>query len=701
MNMGKQIRTEDAFVRHAVDLRRPELCAVRQAVRTGDYETAWESLIAHFRKRKHLHDPAVNQLRQDSNLLRRHPGPRKHKGSGRDEVLQQFRSKGTVDWDRGTRVNRKDYEKYWGRNRLGSLSVLTREALATGRAKQRKLVADIFLDWFDSCPTPKLPINRWTKLELDGFAWRELEVALRGRFLVTLFFATLAWTDVAPRFRRALLLSIRQSVEYLKSQFACAGFHRGNHEASHAMPRIAVGTLLPELRGASAYLRTGLSILRQHIERDHHKDGVQKEHSPSYHQMVIGIYRNPWEVLRANRKPVPKWLPQTLDKMQDFLLYATTPEGKLASINDSRPAPSESVRRHFAKVLRRPELLAVEGETPKQKLPPTSRAFRSAGLAFMRSSWDKDATYVVLDASGCGGSHWHPGKPNLIIHAGDQKLAPDPELGSYDDPTFVSYFHTGTSHNTILVDGIGDGVPNSPWHFDHTSQAKLTFFHAGKNIDIARGMTDGFRRLKPPVDVTRTVVFVKPHLLFVHDRVVSKGPHHYEWLLHLVPQKPVVDKGKKTLRTNLSGPFQLLCQPAPGMQEKLACLTVRQGYFRNQIGPDRWWNPPKRGRKPELLARAPYGVWDQKAAGTTTFDFVLQILTKRAQPCSVTNLDTSARAGTAAYCIRAGRKIVTLLFDDRSSSRRKPLVAGGFRLAGRLGVALGRELVSDGTLLRL
>jgi hypothetical protein len=367
------------------------------------------------------------------------------------------------------------------------------------------------------------------------------------------------------------------------------------------------------------------------------------------------------------------------------------------------------MRRRVADVLGRPDLLTVEdgGKATGKRAPHTSRAFKHAAFAFMRSAWEEDATYVVLDASNHASGHWHAGKPNLIVHAGDQVLACDPQLATYDDPSFWKYFHTARGHNTVLVDGRGDGTPSDFWRYEHVSHPELTFFRAGRAADIARATTDGFKRLKSPVAFERTVVFVKPGLVFVHDVLVSKGEHDYEWLLHLVPQKPLVNRKAMSMSTALGGAFELLCAPAPGAAAGLAGPRITRGKYANRTGGmsagrGPHWSPPKKGREPALLVDAPYGVWRRRGKGRVTFDFVLQVLPKAREPVPVERVEASARSGAAAYRARTAGGEVLVLFDDRAKRSCRPLTGGGVKLAGRVGVAIrsgkGRELLADGVL---
>jgi hypothetical protein len=471
---------------------------------------------------------------------------------------------------------------------------------------------------------------------------------------------------------------------------AVDGLTPGNHQTHHALPLMAAGLLLPELRGARRVERLGLRLLREHLRIDHDRDGVLNENSPGYHVAVTHFYLNTAELLHANDAEPPAWLTRAIGKMGAFVLHATAPDGRLLTVNDSRPRRSVSLRRQLAAVTGQAGLLALEGECDPADAPPPSRAFDEAAFAMLRSGWGPDDTLVVLDASNQASGHWHPGKPNLIIHAGDAALACDPGFASYDDPSFWNYFRTGRGHNTVLVDGEGDGIADRPWQFSHISNLRLTHFATSELADAAAATTDGFHRMNPPVDFERAVVFVKPDLVFVHDVLASRGKHKYEWLLHLTPQQPVADRKAGTLDTALGGRFELRCEPAPAAADGLSGPVVHAGKFPLRERPTKpllSGDVSAAGEDQALVQSAPYGVWTRTGSGRVTFDFVLHVLKDGAEPTSVERIP--ARGNVAAFRAKRPDGDVLLWFDDRRAPRRA-LTLDGRRVAGRAGAIRDR-----------
>ncbi len=636
------IREEDRFLREALNPRHTGLRSVRQALRRGDTEGAWQALMAHFAQREEPRDPAAAAWEQETSAA----AIRQATASAADN-LSAWRLHGRVDWDGANKPPRDAWEKYWSRNGLSHLRAWTAAAAAADRAELRAAAARGFLEWYRDCPVPDLPHGQYWVQDTHGFAWREIEVAVRGRLLITVFLTAVKWPDAPPAFTRSLLLSIRQHLDYLRTYYDELGFVEGNHQNHHAQAPLAAGVLLPELKGAPAWRALGLRIYREHLASDFDEDAVQNEYCPAYHGNMLSIYLDAYDVMKTNGVRMPSWMERAVRGMSVFMLHSSAPDGWQLPINDSRPVRSAPLRRRAAGRLEMPELLAPESGRHR---PPLDRAYFPAGLAVMRSSWDADAVFVALDATKPNSGHWHPGKPNLFIQAGGRPLAAEHIFASYDDPSFWNYFHQGLAHNTVLVDGKGDGEPDIPWCWRHTrdSRPELTFFKSAGQTAVARAATDGFRRLSPPVAFTRTVIFSKPSLVFVRDELTSRGEHDYQWLLHFMPGRIVPLPQERGVTTAFGGgAAELCCRPLDGADSPLTGPRIETGWTRNETEgfscTDRkYWTPPPANGRPALLAKAPYAVW-QRTGRRVTFEFALQILRPGERPLDMREIGAQWR----------------------------------------------------------
>ncbi len=166
------------------------------------------------------------------------------------------------------------------------------------------------------------------------------------------------------------------------------------------------------------------------------------------------------------------------------------------------------------------------------------------GLSLMRGAWSRDAVYVSLQLGPRRAiDHQHEDQGHFEVWRGADALLVDggPDEG---DATI--------NHNTLLVDDgkqIENYSPNQGvWGF----AVPASDFGDDGRVAVARGdfaeayapscVEDGCTK-RSVEQAQRTLVFVRPSLVVVEDRVrVADAKHGVRWLAH-VPVAPAVDDG--------------------------------------------------------------------------------------------------------------------------------------------------------------
>ena len=153
-----------------------------------------------------------------------------------------------------------------------------------------------------------------------------------------------------------------------------------------------------------------------------------------------------------------------------------------------------------------------------------------AGDAVFRSSWDTDATYMLLRgehgrARAQGLGHEHPDETSFIIYAAGEMLALD---AGYINFTNHSKVNQGRNHNVILVDG--EGPPNvivENQSIDGGNDAFIENTFVSSFLDYAE-----VRAAYADVDVRRSVMFVDHNYFVIADELRDDLSHVYQWRLH-------------------------------------------------------------------------------------------------------------------------------------------------------------------------
>jgi hypothetical protein len=162
---------------------------------------------------------------------------------------------------------------------------------------------------------------------------------------------------------------------------------------------------------------------------------------------------------------------------------------------------------------------------------PDSRLFEGTGQAYLNTELtDASESVQVVFKSSPFGTYSHGYEANnsfLIWGYGERLLIRSGYRDSYGSDHHSGWMWSTRSVNNITVNGKGQ--------FRRTSRAigEITDFKTTPAIDIVVGETaDAYE-----VDLerfTRTIIFVKPELVIVYDRLIAAEPSTFEYWLHAI-----------------------------------------------------------------------------------------------------------------------------------------------------------------------
>lgn len=159
------------------------------------------------------------------------------------------------------------------------------------------------------------------------------------------------------------------------------------------------------------------------------------------------------------------------------------------------------------------------------------------GQVYARSSWDTDATWVHLAAGPYTESHAHRDKGSIMFYRGEW-LAYDQNILSHS-----GLRQEEESHNLVRIVDAGETVPQR----EGADPADLLALAEGDGwlyaaVDVTPIYDD-----HPAVDrVEREMVFIKPDVLVVFDRVDTSGASQRIWQLN-TPIQPTLNGTTATI----------------------------------------------------------------------------------------------------------------------------------------------------------
>jgi hypothetical protein len=219
--------------------------------------------------------------------------------------------------------------------------------------------------------------------------------------------------------------------------------------------------------------------------------------------------------------------------------------------------------------------------TPLPAGTPNSLYLPSTGWVAMHSALadDKRTSVYFKSAPPPFGAfnHAHADQNSFVVNAGGQRLAIESGYyDSYKSPHWRKWLHQTRAKNAITYDG---GKGQLYYEQDNRmGYGAITRFAAAPGHDLVTGEAaqayGGALR-----QARRTLVYVRPNLIVVHDKLASDTPRQWEWNIHALSKMDVLSNQK----IRISSEKESLCV------EMLAAPALRFSQT------SEWTEAPKRG----------------------------------------------------------------------------------------------------------
>ncbi len=407
-----------------------------------------------------------------------------------------------------------------------------------------KELCDQWVDWVEKNPVPLFTSGN------SSYTWRTIECGIRQ---------SSTWPDCLYRvldsehFTPEVAAVVTKSmIEHARHLMAWPS-RGGNWLTMESNGLGTIGILLPEMKEAEDWLKTGLG--RQYAELDNqvYPDGTQIELTTGYHQVSLSNFLGLASTALLNDIPLPGDYYTKLRRMFEYNLYVQMPNGKTPSLNDGGTSDIKRSMQTAFELYGDP-LFDWAASGGKRGNPPetTSHFFPYGGQMVMRSGWQPDARYLIMDAGPFGYGHQHEDKLSLMMYAFGKIQLIDPGNYHYDSSPWRKYTIDTPAHNTVMVDDQSQhrrGLPRETFLVDEPSATNV--WQTSERLDYGAGQYDEGYGKKNEIQVThrRQVLFVKPLYWLVVDSLDAEGPHRYESLFHFDADEAELDAGGPTVRT--------------------------------------------------------------------------------------------------------------------------------------------------------
>jgi heparan-sulfate lyase len=450
-----------------LDLERPGLEAVRDAVARDDEAGAFAELLAHYRRVYPLPEQAPQASTTSHSVadnIAKHIfqwGPYEAYDYGADMDWASD-PRGDIEWVAAV------YRFYWAR-------VLARAYAATGDETYAAAFVELASDWI-----AKHPLEEHTRVHpvydhWKGFAWLDIQTGIRATNLCSVFPTLVHAEAFTPEFLGVFLASLydhQVKTERLPMQRV--------HNKAIFEQRGFINILhtFPEFRDAERWMALALERTSANLLAQTTTDGVQREWSQNYH---LGVLNDAVEIMgRADTLgvPVPEAYRARVRAMHEYLFATVTPDLGFMMFGDaSRPIdlPDDRARWQLHSMLMEAAAFlddpkyAARAQGRLEALPAQkSYAFPEAGMYVMRDAWGPEQIYYTLHCSKRGiSSHDQRDNGTFELYAYGRWLMNDSGYYTYGhDPEGRAWHRQTSVHQTLTLDGRDSEVDGRHllWH---------------------------------------------------------------------------------------------------------------------------------------------------------------------------------------------------------------------------------------------
>lgn len=529
--------TDEQFFGECLDLNQEDLKEVGAWVKQRDYGKARHAFAEHVRKSLQPDRFFTIPFEWPENIFF-YPGESEEEIADR-VCTGELISCGTpckfgdhVDWFANPTYN-KYAEWTWQLSRHNEWKILARVYRKTGDEKYAKACADLFESWVQQAVCPD---------DTEGFrtlCWRTIECGIR---------MGANWPYVLYSFYRSPAFTDDVLVDWYKSVYE-HGVRLHDHHMSgnwlimemNGLAHISI--LYPEFKQAGEWHAFAFRMLGEELKKQIYPDGFQYELSTGYHDVVINNFQRLIRTARAFEVEVPELFYQILENAALIDVKLMMPDGRVPDINDGNWKESAKLLEPKLELFPDNPLIRYvvtdgqRGEEPSYH----SCVLPYSGFMVMRSGWEKNAVWGLLDCAPFGKGHQHEDKLSFLMHANGKLLLTEGGNYAYDTSKMRDYVLSTRAHNTIQVDHMGQNrrkyysweeedirkKADMDYGFSETVDYAEAVYHEGYGEDVDKTISH-----KRAVYFLKTVDQTVPFFVVV-DRMKADREHTYELLWHM------------------------------------------------------------------------------------------------------------------------------------------------------------------------
>ena len=323
-----------------------------------------------------------------------------------------------------------------------------------------------------------------------------------------------------------------------------------------------MGVMYPFMKDMNYWREFAIQTMVEELDYQIQPDSMQVELTTGYHGGIIGNYRKVGKILEHYGYAMPEKFTSYLKLLYSMYYRISRPDRKTPGLNDGGEASAISYSQSALGLFPDDQIFKFFATDGKEGKEPDFKSliFENSGFVVMRTDWTNDAIWAMLDAGPEGHAHMHEDKLAVQLYAYGESMLADIGFYAYDTSDMRKYDTSSFSHNTGIVDGMGQNrTKNHNWSNPQPRKIQDFGYRFDEDIEVGEGeYNEGYGNNLTPVTHKRKLIFfkkglgsLKPFLVVLDDFESNDEKEHlYEILFHY-PKVPVT-----ALKHSVKGTFE-------------------------------------------------------------------------------------------------------------------------------------------------
>ena len=360
-------------------------------------------------------------------------------------IMHDFGGTDKVDWESNPTYN--GYVEWpYQLNRHHEFRCLGRVYRDTGDEKYAIAFANLIRSWIESCECPE---------DLSGYStktWRTIEAGMR--MIRSWHYAIHAFLH-SPSIDDHLWVLIFKSL-WEHAYRVTKNPTQNNWLIMEMTGLLHIANIYKFFRESDKWREYGFRRMTEEHEIQLYDDGFQFELSSGYQWVCIMNYQFVVDNARLFGCDVPETFMAGIRKMYSLYPKLVRPDGRIPDLNDGgcvdvRPL-LETGLEYFPGD---DELIAFRDGIGVEKYQKSTTVMPYSGIVVMRSGFGRRDIWAFFESSPFGKAHQHEDKLSFQLSAYGKNMLTDSGNFYYDSSMMRRYVLSTRSHNTGLVDGMG------------------------------------------------------------------------------------------------------------------------------------------------------------------------------------------------------------------------------------------------------